>query len=70
MTQPKFSITVFADGVDGAELELALPAKFEVCHRCQGTGTHTNPSIDGNGITASEIAGMPPSWPREVRSEA
>jgi hypothetical protein len=32
-----------------------LPAKMAVCSRCNGEGTHTNPSIDGNGITASEM---------------
>jgi hypothetical protein len=36
--------------------ELELPTKFELCPRCQGAGTHTNPSIDGNGITSSEWA--------------
>lgn len=41
---------------DGAEVEHRLPGKFEVCHRCRGEGKHTNPSIDGNGITASEMA--------------
>lgn len=32
-----------------------LPARFDVCHRCEGRGSHTNPSIDGNGITGSEM---------------
>jgi hypothetical protein len=32
-----------------------FPAKYEVCDRCQGEGRHTNPSIDGNGITGSEM---------------
>ncbi len=40
---------------DGDEIEFSLAAKFEVCRRCNGEGTHTNPSIDGNGITASEM---------------
>lgn len=39
----------------GEEIQHSLPAKFEVCTRCRGEGTHTNPSIDGNGITASEM---------------
>lgn len=33
-----------------------FPARTEVCSRCDGEGTHVNPSIDGNGITASEWA--------------
>lgn len=32
-----------------------VPARYEVCGRCRGTGTHTNPSIDGNGITSDEM---------------
>jgi hypothetical protein len=31
------------------------PAKYVVCPRCDGEGKHTNPAIDGNGITASEM---------------
>jgi RecJ-like exonuclease len=53
--------TVF--NADGDEVEHAMPAKMEVCHRCEGTGTHTNPSIDGNGITGSEWA----EWDEEDR---
>ena len=36
--------------------EVQLPTKREVCWRCNGEGTHTNPSIDGNGITSAEWA--------------
>lgn len=28
---------------------------WKVCTRCRGNGTHVNPAIDGNGITASEM---------------
>lgn len=41
---------------NGLERTLELPAKYEICERCRGKGTHTNPSIDGNGITSSEWA--------------
>lgn len=41
---------------DGNEEEVNLPTRYEVCSRCNGEGHHTNPSIDGNGITASEWA--------------
>ncbi len=40
---------------DGDEVEAWLPAKYEVCDRCHGKGSHVNPNIDGNGITASEM---------------
>ncbi len=32
-----------------------LPVHRIVCPRCDGDGNHTNPAIDGNGITASEM---------------
>jgi hypothetical protein len=40
---------------EGDEVEVALPASYEVCSRCRGEGKHTNPAIDGNGITAEEF---------------
>lgn len=39
---------------EGDETEEELPAKYDVCSRCNGHGIHTNPNIDGNGITSSE----------------
>ncbi len=36
------------------EEDLEVPARWEICDRCSGHGTHTNPSIDGNGISAEE----------------
>lgn len=48
---------------DGEEVEGRLPARYEVCPRCDGEGSHTNPNIDGNGITASEWA----EWDEEDR---
>lgn len=48
---------------DGNEVEHKLPAKYEVCHRCQGEGTHVNPNVDGHGITAEE-------WERDWDDES
>ncbi len=48
---------------DGDEVVEELPTKYEVCDRCRGEGKHTNPAIDGNGITASEWA----EWDYEDR---
>lgn len=45
---------------DGEEIVEVILAKYEVCTRCEGTGKHVNPSIDGNGITASEFAEWDP----------
>jgi hypothetical protein len=33
------------------EFEVEFPATREKCDRCDGTGTHVNPSIDGNGLS-------------------
>jgi hypothetical protein len=40
--------------IDDDEIPHELPAKYEVCPRCRGAGSHTNPSIDGHGITEEE----------------
>jgi hypothetical protein len=40
---------------DGSEIEYSLPAKFEVCSRCKGSGSHVNPSVDGNGLTREDF---------------
>lgn len=48
------TITVTYENDDGKEVDINLPAIAEVCNRCGGTGKHSNPSIDGNGITGSE----------------
>ena len=47
----KFTLT---NDEDGEETEHGVPGKNEVCSRCRGFGHHTNPAIDGNGITQSE----------------
>ncbi len=39
---------------EGEEKVRDLPTVFVVCSTCKGAGAHVNPSIDGNGITASE----------------
>lgn len=41
------------------EREISVPARYEVCSRCDGTGTHVNPSIDGNGLTYEDFAEDP-----------
>lgn len=35
--------------------DFVLPARYEVCHRCRGTKTHVNPSIDGNGLSREDM---------------
>lgn len=50
-----FAVT---DG-DGWEVMHQVPARYEVCDTCSGKGTHVNPSIDSNGLTASDFAEDP-----------
>jgi RecJ-like exonuclease len=38
-----------------AEVEVELPAKYQVCGRCDGEGKHVNPSIDSHGISREEF---------------
>lgn len=44
------------------ELENPREYEFEVCDRCRGHGSHTNPAIDGNGITRSEMGELGPEF--------
>jgi hypothetical protein len=47
------------------EVTHTIPAKWEICSRCEGSGSHVNPSIDGHGITSDEWNG--PDWDDESR---
>ena len=47
---------------DGDEEDFQLPAKFELCPKCKGKGSHMNPNIDGHGITSDE-------WERDWSEE-
>jgi len=40
---------------EGDEVEIALPAKYEVCQTCEGQGKHVNPAIDGNGLSREDF---------------
>jgi len=57
MSQATFTFTMV--GSDGGELEISLPAKFVVCPRCAGSGTHVNPAIDGNGLSREDFDADP-----------
>lgn len=37
------------------ETTIDVPGKYEVCSTCNGKGTHVNPAIDGNGLTARDF---------------
>lgn len=40
---------------DGNEIESKLPARFEMCNRCEGHGTILNPSIGNHAYTSEEF---------------
>lgn len=44
---------------DQYEFEVEFPATREKCDRCDGTGTHVNPAIDGNGLTQEDFDAEP-----------
>jgi RecJ-like exonuclease len=37
------------------DLEVLLPAIKEVCRKCDGSGKHVNPAVDGHGIFPEEF---------------
>lgn len=49
------NITVSYYDEDDNEIEAELPAKFEVCGRCEGHGTHLNPSIGKHAYSIEEF---------------
>lgn len=46
-------VTLFLD--DGDEEDVEFPVRFDVCPTCEGKGSHVNPSIDCNGLTAEDF---------------
>lgn len=48
-------LTILPTDEDGDETEHDLPSKFEVCHRCEGHGTHLNPAIGEHAYTREEF---------------
>lgn len=53
MSQHKIELTWGNE--DGDEVTHSFPAKNEVCNRCQGFGTHLNPSIGQHAYSMEEF---------------
>lgn len=47
--------TVTYENDDGEEIKIDLPAKNEVCDRCEGFGTHLTPSIGEHAYSREEF---------------
>ena len=43
------------DNPDDPTETLIIPHKFVVCPTCEGKGTHVNPSVDSDGLTARDF---------------
>ena len=43
----------------GKEIFFKLPAVYKVCPTCDGCGSHVNPSIDDQGLTAEDFSEDP-----------
>ena len=67
MAKIQFKAVILDD--EGDELELTMPGRHVVCHRCEGRGTHVNPAVDGNGISAEEFAEDPDFAESYVRGD-
>lgn len=62
------TLTITYDGDDPEEeTSVALPARFAVCETCEGHGSHVNPSIDDQGLTAEDFYDDP-DFEEEYRS--
>ena len=48
------TFTVTREDDNGEEVSYTLPVKWEVCHTCDGSGTHMDPSIDAGGYWGDE----------------
>jgi hypothetical protein len=54
------TITVYGEDAEGDfEEDREVPVKFEVCPTCDGKGSHVNPSVDCDGLTAEDFAEDP-----------
>jgi hypothetical protein len=54
MARTSIEFTV-EDEETGEEVTHQLPARFEVCGRCEGHGTHLNPNIGNHAYTREEF---------------
>jgi hypothetical protein len=52
----KQTIEIKSSDDRGNEITHTLPARFVVCSRCEGHGTHLTPSIGEHAYTAEEFA--------------
>ena len=50
------NITISIYDEDGDEIEIELPAKYIVCPKCEGHGTHLIPSIGEHAYSEEEFA--------------
>lgn len=44
------------------EETITVPAKYEICDRCDGKGSYVNPAIDGNGLSREDFDEQGPEF--------
>lgn len=66
LTQQGDKLVLQTVGEDGCDLDVTIPAHYEVCSRCYGKGRHDHPAF-ANGITMEEWHG--PDWDDESREQ-
>lgn len=49
----RIEFTSFTDA--GEEIEISIPAKFALCPKCRGVGSHVNPAVDGHGLSQEDF---------------
>ncbi len=49
----RIQVTTWTDA--GDEIEISIPAKFALCPRFRGVGSHVNPAIDGHGLSREDF---------------
>ena len=54
ITEDHQNMTLTLDLEDEDDL-IILPAKYEVCHDCDGKGKYVNPAIDGHGLSSEDF---------------
>ena len=53
--EERMAIVMVVHDDDGGEKEVNVSARYEVCSLCEGQGSHVNPSIDHNGLSAEDM---------------
>lgn len=54
--------------LDDNDTEIEIPGRFITCPRCEGRGSHVNPSIDEHGLSREDFDEMGPDFEEDYFS--